>query len=124
MIFEHKIGFSAREISNYYLGDSSQFINAKTYMGVLKVTLPHILAFGLLSMVLLHFLVFTKYKDKRSTKILIYLVYISALTEIFTPLMIILGLEFFSYLKLISLVVFQTTLLYIVWLLFSSVMKK
>lgn len=121
MLFENKIGFGVEEVTSYYLGNSEQFINAKTFSGVLKTVLPHIFAFGLLSMVLLHFLIFTKHRNTASVKNLIYLTFTSAFFEIFSPFFIILGADIFAYLKIISFIVFEILILYIAWLLFRAI---
>lgn len=121
MLFEHKIGFSVQEVSNYYLGNEDMFINPKASSSILKTILPHIFAFGLFLMVILHFLVFTKLRYKKSTITLIYLTFITALLEIFTPFLIISGLEFFAYIKLISFFIFFALVLYISGLLCRSI---
>ncbi|WP_457743209.1 hypothetical protein [Sulfurimonas sp.] len=121
MLFDEKIGFSIDEITKYYLGDKESFVIAKTFAGVLKMILAHLFVFGLFSMVLLHFLIFTKYRDTRGMKILIYLLFMSAFLELFSPFMIILGVDFFAYIKLFSFVLFEGLVLYIGWLLFYSI---
>ncbi|WP_324170617.1 hypothetical protein [Sulfurimonas sp.] len=123
MLFEHKIGFSYQGVVEYYTGNEDKFIIAKSFSGILKIVLPHIFVFGLLSMVLLHFLVFTKLRYKKSTLVLIYLTFFTAFTEIFSPFLIISGLEFFAYLKLLSFFVFSALILYISWLLLKSIIR-
>ncbi len=124
MLFEHKIGFGINQITEYYLGSEEKFTVAKTFTGILKIILPHIFAFGLFTMVLLHFLIFTKYKDTRRLKILTSLLFSSAFLEIFSPFFILLGAEFFSYIKIASFILLESLVLYISWLLFISLMKK
>lgn len=121
MLFEYKIGFTYQGVLNYYLGSEEQFIPAKSTSGVLKIVLPHIFSFGLISMVLLHFLVFTKLRYKKSTLTLIYLTFFSAVLEIFTPMLILNGFEFAALLKLLSFFVFLALILYVSWLLFYSI---
>lgn len=123
MLFEEKIGFSILNITEYYLGNEEKFVVAKTSPGILKIVLPHIFAFGLLFMVLLHFLIFTKYRDTQTIKILIYALFTSGFLEIFSPFMIVFGSEFFAYIKIASFIVFQTLVIYISWLLFSSIVN-
>jgi len=121
LLFDYKIGFSYQGVVDYYLGSEANFIPAKTSSGLLKIILPHIFVFGLLSMVLLHFLVFTKLRYKKSTLILIYMTFICALLEMFTPFLILSGLEFFAYIKLISFFIFSALVLYVSWLLYRSI---
>ena len=121
MLFEHKIGFSFNGVLEYYIGNEEKFISSKSLGAILKVLLPHIFVFGLLAMVLLHFLVFTEHRYKKTTLILIYLTFITALLEMFTPFLIVSGFEFFAYVKLLSFFVFLGLVLYISWLLFHSI---
>ena len=121
MLFEHKIGFSFSGVLEYYIGNEEKFISSKSTTGILKLILPHIFVFGLFAMVLLHFLVFTKLRYKKSTLALIYLTFITALLEIFTPFLIVSGFEFFAYVKLLSFFIFLALTLYIIWLLFQSI---
>lgn len=124
MIFDQKIGFSFTGVLEYYTGNEEKFIPAQTSMGILKIVLPHIFVFGLISMVLLHFLVFTKLRYKKITIHLIYLTFITALLEIFTPLLIVNGFEFFAFVKLLSFFIFLSLIVYISWLLFYSITKE
>lgn len=123
MLFEEKIGFSIVNITEYYLGNEEKFITSKTTSGILKIVLPHIFAFGLFSMVLLHFLIFTKHRDTRTLKILIYAIFLSGFLEIFSPFMIFFGSPFFAYIKILSFILFESLVLYISWLLINSIVK-
>ena len=122
MLFEQKIGFSSEAVLRYYLGDEDSFIVAKSYGGTLKIILPHIFGFGLFGMVLLHFVAFTKHKD--GMKSLIYSTFFVAFCELSSPFFIIGGFESFAYVKLLSFVLFEVLFLYIIWLLFMSILKK
>jgi len=121
ILFENKIGFSISSVLEYYLGSQEKFIPAKSAIGILKIILPHIFVFGLLGMVLMHFLVFTDKRYKKSTIVLIYTTYIVSILEMFTPLGIINGYEIFAYLKLLSFFLFLSLTVYISWLLFYSI---
>lgn len=121
LLFEHKIGFSVEGVLDYYLGNEEVFTQQKSSLGILKTILPHFFAFGLFCMVLLHFLVFTKKQKQMQTKVLVYLLFFSAILEITTPFLIINGYDFFAYIKLISFFVFQALVIYVAWLLFFSI---
>lgn len=121
MLFEHKIGFSYNSVLEYYIGNEEKFIPAQSTAGILKIVLPHIFVFGLLTMVLLHFLVFTDLKSRRAFLILIYATFVTAFLEIFAPFMIISGWWFFAYIKLLSFFLFLALTLFILWLLFRKI---
>lgn len=124
LLFEEKIGFSIAGILNYYLGNEETFTQPKSALSILKTVLPHIFAFGLFCMVILHFLIFTKNRNTKKAKILIYLIFITSFLELATPFLIIDGYEFFAYIKLLSFFLFEGLILYIAWLLFSSIVKS
>lgn len=124
MLFEHKIGFSFTDVLQYYIGNEEKFISAQSPLGILKIILPHIFAFGLLSMVLLHFIVFTKLRYKKITIYIIYITFITAILEIFIPLLIVSGFELFAYIKLLSFFMFLSFIVYISWLIFHSITQE
>jgi hypothetical protein len=123
MIFESKIGFSVEAVSAYYLGSQERFIVAKSNAGVLKLVLPHIFAFAILSMVVIHFLAFTRYKNSKAVLFLIYTILISQTFEIFSPFLIINISEVFVYLKLISFFLYITLIPMVLYILFRSILK-
>ncbi|MDQ7046015.1 MAG: hypothetical protein Q9M32_08900 [Sulfurimonas sp.] len=121
LLFDDKIGFSIEGVLNYYLGNEEAFTQEKSAFGILKIILPHIFAFGLFCMVLLHFLVFTKQRNLKKTKALVYLLFISAFLEIGSPFLIINGYEFGAYIKLFSFFLFEALVLYTAYLLLFSI---
>ncbi|MFT7859763.1 MAG: hypothetical protein ABXS93_02380 [Sulfurimonas sp.] len=123
MLFAHKIGFDHQSISHYYLGDGELLIQ-KTNTGLLKLVLPHIFAFAILSFVLIHFLIFTSYKEKKYPVVLIYILLLTQTIEIFSPYMIIHISEYFSYLKLGSFILYMTLIPLIFFWLFKSIIKR
>ena len=124
LLFEHKIGFSVDSIQTYYLGSIQENIREKTLFGLLKMVLPHLFAFGLFIMVLLHFLIFTKERGTLRAKSLIYIIFLSAFLEISSAFLIVLGIEFFAYVKLLSFAAFEVLIIYAIFLLFRSVLIK
>jgi len=120
-LFFVKIGFDAKSVSAYYLGSAEMFVSAKTTMGILKIILPHIFVFGLFSMVILHFVVFTEYKHKRQMLALIYLTYLLSFIELFSPLLILQGIELFAYVKLFSFFALEILFFYLFFILFKSI---
>ena len=121
LLFEAKIGFSIQSIIEYYQGNADNFISAKSFGGILKIVLPHIFAFGLFIMVLLHFGVFTKSKNSLLFKIIIYSSFILGFVEIFSPLLIIQGFVIFAYIKMFAFIFFELLMLFLFWVLFKSI---
>lgn len=121
LLFADKIGFSYESVLHYYLGDENSFSTAKSYLGVLKIILPHVFTFGLFVMVVLHFLVFTKKRNTKEIYLLIYLTFFSAFLELFSPFFILWGFHFFAYIKILSFFLFEGSILYALFLLFKSI---
>jgi len=121
MIFTQKLGFNYTSIHDYYLGNEVNFSVAKTFQGLLKIILPHIFAFGLFVMVLLHFLIFTKKRDTKEMQFIIYVSFLTAFLELFSPFFIIFGVDFFIYIKIISYLFFNFIILYTLFILMKSI---
>ena len=122
LLFDTKIGFSYNGVLHYYQGDQTQFITAKSFDGILKIILPHIFAFGLFLMVLLHFGVFTAFRKHPLLHYFIYTLGIAAFVELLSPFFIIAGLGFFAYFKLLAFFVLEIGTVLFLWLLFRSVL--
>lgn len=117
-----KIGFSYQSVLTYYLGNEAAFQAAKTYTGLLKTILPHIFAFGLFVMVVLHFAIFTKKRNTKELTLLIYLAFVTAFLELVSPFMILAGFDSFAYLKIISFFGFEGSIIYALFILFKSIL--
>jgi len=124
LLFDDKIGLSSTAIRAYYLGDEANVIFAKSWETILKIILPHIFAFGLFFMVVLHFLLFTKHKDTQLFLYLSYAIFFVGFLELFSPYMILAGFEAFAFVKLIAFVLLELLLLYTFYLLLVSIFQK
>ena len=93
-------------------------------MGVLKVLLPHIFAFGLYIFVVIHFLLFTRYKDTRTMQWLIYGTFLGGFLELLSSFLMLSGIALFESVKLLAFVVLHASLLYSLWLIHTSLLAK
>ena len=124
LLFDDKIGLSPTAIAEYYLGNEEKFLVEKSWSTILKIILPHIFAFGLFFMVVLHFLLFTKHKDTKLFLYLSYAIFLVGFLELFSPYMILAGFHSFAFVKLISFVLLELLLPYTFWLLLVSIAQK
>lgn len=122
LIYEHKIGLNIQDTLMYYIGNEVEFIEGKTLLGILKVNLAHSFVIALFVMILLHFLVFTKFKKQVRT--LTYLMYILVFFELFSALFIIYGFEFFAFIKIFSFFTLIALILYVSFLLAKSILTR
>lgn len=58
MMFFHKMGLNPDSVVEYYLGSEEQFTQPKSYQSLLEVTHFHLFAMGMLAVTLTHLLLF------------------------------------------------------------------
>jgi hypothetical protein len=58
MMFFHKMGLDAQSVAEYYLGSEAKFTQPKSYQSLLEVTHFHLFAMGMLAVTLTHLLLF------------------------------------------------------------------
>lgn len=121
-LFKEKLGFSSASVFNYYNGNDELLINPKTMAGMVEVAVPHFAAIGIFLVALTHFITFTSFGLKN---LFIWILFLSALTDIFSSF----GIRFLSgnfvIIKLISFFTFQVFLMACaVVLIYYSVQKK
>ena len=125
LLFQEKMGISVDGILSYYLGSEEHFTQAKSFDGLVKLILPHTFAYGLFSLLLLHFLVFTSLRKKAFAKFLLYTMFVSAICELLSPFGILQGFSFFAYVKLVSFFLFNFVILLVAAiLLYSSLYER
>jgi len=111
-LFLSKIGFSAGNVTLYYLGSDS--VAGKSAYGLLETAVPHLAAMGLFIMVAVHFLLFAPgYAKKRAAKLAVAL-FSAAAADIASGSVIAAGFPAFSWLKLTA---FAALLALSTWLL-------
>ncbi len=120
VLFFSKIGFSYEAVQSYYLGNEALYINPKSSYGLLEVAFPHLGAMGLFIMVTGHFLLFSDKRRKRQAKKVATALFVVAFLEIFSGFLIVEGLAFFIWIKLITFALLQLLGLYLLWLLFTA----
>ncbi|GAB6066178.1 hypothetical protein JCM9492_12700 [Aquifex pyrophilus] len=70
-LFKEKLGLSPESVKEYYLGDPKKFLKPKSLEGLIKVSHPHTLSIPAFYFALGHFLLFTPYKRKTLTFLLL-----------------------------------------------------
>ena len=121
-LFLAHYGFSVNNLYIQYAGDEAQFINPKTFIGILKSFSPHILAMPVIFFVLFHIGTTSQTFKKESIKYIAMFGFGSTLGDIFINFFISYGI-FFAYMKVFFLVAFELTLLYMMWLFLQKIYK-
>ena len=121
VLFVSKLGMSYESVQTFYLGNEAQFTQPKSIYGLLETALPHLGGMGLFIFVTGHFLLFTTKKRKQRAIKPVIMLFIVALLDIGSGFLIVQGLTFFIWIKILSFLLLQLLGLYILWLLFSAV---
>lgn len=131
-IFLLKAGMTRFEIIEYYKGSEAtmllypeikdRFIAPKTLMGLVKIQLPHILAYGLLAFLILHLIrsLDNRFKVRMHVDRFTNVFYLLLLVELFSGILLRFGSPIFVYLRILSLVVFTGLFYYLLLLLFLT----
>ncbi len=107
-LFIEKFGLSPSEVYLYFHGNEKEFILPKSIEGLLETAVPHFMAISTTIFVYGHFLLFTKVISENKKFLLIFLLFLSASIDIFSPLGIVYGYMGFAYLKVIAFWSFES----------------
>lgn len=104
-LFFEKYSINPEYISELIRGNPEKFINPKSVLGILEITVPHLLAVSLTVFVILHFFYFSKIN---MFKIVLSLtVFISGILDIVSNVLILKISPVFSYVKVLSFLTFE-----------------
>jgi len=114
-----KIGFTVQEVINYYLGNPETFRQPKSYGSIVEETHLHLFAMGIILMTLNHLMLFSDLSMR--FKIMLIVVSFSAcLLDILSSWLVRFVSADFAYLKLSSMVVEQISLVALIFIIIKS----
>lgn len=119
-LFVLHYGWGVDKLYMQYAGNEALFINPKTFTGILKSFSPHILAMPLIFFILFHIGIASRTFKKEHIKYIAMIGFGSTLGDIFINFFIPYSIVF-AYLKLVFLMTFEFTLIYIMWLFFKKI---
>tara|TARA_B100000902_G_scaffold97526_1_gene100103 strand:+ start:9779 stop:10276 length:498 start_codon:yes stop_codon:yes gene_type:complete len=118
-LFMTKIGFTVQEVINYYLGNPETFRQPKSYGSIVEETHFHLFAMGIILMTLNHLMLFSDLSMR--FKIMLIVVSFSAcLLDILSSWLVRFVSADFAYLKLSSMVVEQISLVALIFIIIKS----
>ncbi len=112
-LFVEKYGLSVESITEYILGNEEKFIKPKSLLGLLEVIVPHMFVIPLFMFVVSHFLYYLPVS--RNIFLFSLIVFISGILETVSTVFILKYGLIFSYIKLISLIVFEIGIFFILF---------
>lgn len=127
LLYFSKMGLTAQSVQNYYLGSETEFLVPRSYQSMLEVTHMHLPMMAIVILVLTHLLIFAPFEHQ--TKLaFIFTAFLSALSNEASGWLVRFVSPEFAYLKIISFVVFQGCLAFLlislVWFLAVSRSRK
>lgn len=123
LMFHNKLGFSYQGVVRYFLGDLEQFMNPRSFVGLLEVTHFHLFSMGLFFVVFTHLLMFSSLKDGIKAT-LIWLLGVSLLADIASSWLIRYVAAPFAWLKLGSFWILQAVSLVLLLGLLGALFLK
>lgn len=120
LLYIEKIGFTYNSVVGYYLGSEEEFKNPISYRGLLEVTHVHLFVFAFAFLLLNHLTVFSNIP--RYLKLFLILTsFISGFWDMGVGWLIRFVSPSFAYLKIVSFIVFQSSLLFLLIFSFFAV---
>lgn len=108
VLFANKIGFGISDVVDYYLGNPQKFIKPKSMLGLIEISYFHFLPIALYLITLSHFVFLV---NSRFNVALTILLFLSALLDNVSGILIVLFGPGFAVMKFISFFVLQILLL-------------
>jgi len=106
-LFASKLGFSTASIATYYRGDPEQFINPRSFSGLLEVTHFHLFAMGVFFVVFSHLLCFTDLQ-RSCQRLMTLLLAVSLLGDLAAGWLVRYAAAGFAWFKLGDFILLQT----------------
>lgn len=123
-LFIEKFGLIPSQVYLYFAGDAENFIMSKSFEGLLETAVPHFLAISTTIFVYAHFLLFTDVISSNKKYMLITALFMTAMIDIFSPLGIIYGYEFFAWTKVLAFWSFEFLMGLLIFVLFQAVLYR
>lgn len=110
LLYFHKMGLTYRSVVEYYLGSEERFLQPRSYQGLLEISHFHLFSMGILMLTLTHLLLFVPLQPGWKA-VLIGFSFGSAFLDEASSWLIRFAHPLFAYLKIISFLALQGSLL-------------
>lgn len=123
LLFFNKMGLSVSLIMDYYRGSEERYLQPRSYQGLLEVSHFHLFAMGTLILTLTHLLLFAPISVRLKAN-LILISFGSAFLDEASSWLVRFVHPYFAYLKLISFLTLQVSLLAVILIVLRALWKK
>ena len=121
-LYLHKYGFSLQTLYMHYAGDSQNYINPKSFSGILKSFSPHILVMPLSFFILFHIGLASKSFKQEHIKYIAMIGFGSSVADVLINFFIALS-PIVAGLKVITLITFELSMLYVMILIYKKIYR-
>lgn len=122
LLYFNKMSLHPDSVVRYYLGSPEEFLNPRSYQGLLEVSHFHLFAMGMLLLVLTHLMLFVPLKNGIKA-LLIVVPFASALLDEGASWMVRYGGVHFAIFKVVGFLLLQTSLAVLVLISLWSVFR-
>lgn len=123
LLYFHKMGLTYQSVVDYYIGSESKYLQPRSYQGLLEISHFHLFAMGILILTLTHLLLFVPLPIGLKVALVI-LSFSSAFLDEASGWLIRFVHPAFAYLKIVSFVVLEISLLMVILCVSYALLTK
>ena len=119
-LYINHYGFNLHTLYQAYAGNSEQFIEPKSFTGILKSFTPHMIVMPLIFFTLFHLVLASKSLNRRWIKVVAIMGFGSCFTDIFINFVIFYS-PIIAFIKMMAFMFFELSLLFLMAVLFKNI---
>lgn len=123
LLYFNKMGLTYQSVVDYYLGSEEQFLQPRSYQGLLEISHFHLFSMGILMLTLTHLLLFVPLQPSLKA-VLICLSFGSAFLDEASSWLVRFVHPLFAYLKIASFLALQGSLLVVMGCALFALLAK
>ena len=123
LLYFNKMGLTYQSVVDYYLGSEEQFLQPRSYQGLLEISHFHLFSMGILMLTLIHLLLFVPLQPSLKA-VLICLSFGSAFLDEASSWLVRFVHPLFAYLKIASFLALQGSLLVVMGCALFALLAK
>ena len=123
LMYFHRMGLSASSVQEYYLGSAAQFTEPRSYQSLLEVSHAHLFSMGMLAVTLTHLLLFAPLGD-RIKVFLSAAVYLGAIGDEGSGWLVRFVDPRFAYLKITMFLLMEVSLAVLIVIVIYGLMRQ
>jgi hypothetical protein len=122
-LYINHYGLSIEKLYLYYAGDADHYINPKSFNTIIKTFSPHILVMPLSFFILFHIGMASKSFKPHQVKYIAMIGFGSAIMDIVINFLIALS-PVMAFIKILTLLLFELTMIYVMLQIYKKIYKK